>query len=473
MADVPVVVGAATTADDYALVLPAVSASHTRWSEAGNEALILEVTGSQRGFIGHLVMHQGADGFDYGMALGSLEAGETISVKVSSLSATSATPSACVGPATLTAAADLDADAPGLVNAPIFQWPRAKRFDDLPVVLGWSKAKKHYEAVYTNENGGTVQQCGGGADGMEAELARWGRGCDIEGMFNHGGADPNWGRCTGSTTYTTITPRLEGAHPIFYYGDGHNRLFESRGGYGQTCGTGGPEKADGDLTGWNVGNPGNQAANDADFVITIRPLPVALDALGFAAHGGRREGLVDHYAPWLYRIIDEELTREGKIDDSHTFPMEQYLYVDVHAADVDGSGDKVCSFPGASDGFVLRALVGGTTLSGPQMTADFFGGADNVKRIAIPLGATFAASDFTGIVLDAYDDDGIYWLELGDAFIPRPQGDNGATIDPVHSGNTSINVYVDDDDSGCNGGVNVDGPNGPAPCAGTAYTFDL
>ena len=73
--------------------------------------------------------------------------------------------------------------------------------------------------------------------------------CDIEGVYGYG-VTPQWERCTGAVAVAAGAPRLEAAHPILYYGDGHNRLFESRGGYGATCGTGGPEQADGDLVGW-------------------------------------------------------------------------------------------------------------------------------------------------------------------------------------------------------------------------------
>lgn len=467
-----VTIGAATAADEYALSLPAHALSATDWS-AGNEALVLEVSG-EKGLIGHLVLHRGADDFTYGMQLGALAAGETVQVKMSSLSSSSGKKAACVGPATLTPAKSLGAAAEGLINAPILKWPVKKRFDDLPMVLGWSKAKKHYELVYTNENGGTVALCGGGAKGMQAELARWGRGIDMEGMFNYGGATRSWERCTGSVGFDVTPPRLEGAHPVLYYGDGHNRLFESRGGYGQTCGTSSDKQADGDLTGWNASNPGNDEAHDAPYVVTLRPLPVALDAIdGYTASGGRREALLDRYAPWLYRILDAELRREAKIDGSHTFPMSNYLYADVRAADVGGSGDAYCALLGVKGGFKLRVkLKDGTVIDGPQMTSDYFGAQPGWKRIAIPLGTkTIATSDVAAFVFDAYDNDGIYFLSLGDAFIPRASGTNGATLDYVRKGVKDVNVYVDDGSSGCSGGVNTSGPvmSFAYPCVGGSY----
>ncbi len=462
----PLALGSAAGADDYALELPAISGSPTSWGEVDNEALVLDVVGSERGFIGHLVMHRGEDPFAYGMALGRLEAGEQVTVQVFTLSAMNAVRSACVGPATLTAAADLGDAAEGLINAPVFRWPMAKRFDDLPVLVGWSAARKAYQAVYTTEDGGTVEQCGGGSDGIQAEIARWGRACDIEQVYSY--ADqPRWGRCTGSAAVADGSPRLEGAHPIFYYGDGHNRLFESRGGYGDTCGGGGAEKADGDLAGWNVDNPGDEAELDDGLVVTIRPLPVALDPLGYAQYGGRREALQDAYAPWIYRLTFLELEREDKIDGERSFAMERYLYADVHVDDVNGSGDRECAFMVGS-GFMLRVVTtDGVTIDGPQMTADYAGGGDVWKRLAIPLPEGVGAANIDHLVFDAFDDDGIYLLGIGDVFVARPDGSSGAALERVHEGVSELAFYIDDDSSGCVDGMNGDGPGeAPYPCAG-------
>src|SRR5262245_65676189 len=52
-----VTVTVAAAAGEYALVLNARAASETKWSEPGNEALVLEVLGSVRGLIGHLIVH--------------------------------------------------------------------------------------------------------------------------------------------------------------------------------------------------------------------------------------------------------------------------------------------------------------------------------------------------------------------------------------------------------------------------------
>jgi hypothetical protein len=457
----------AAASDDHALEVTATTASATRWSEAGNEAVVLEVH-ADRGLVGHLVLHQGQRAFAYTMHAGALAAGEAVRVRVSPLTAARAAPAACVT-ATLTAAVGLGEAGEGLRRAPIFRWPAAKRFDDLPLLVGWSRATSSYQAVYSHENGGTVASCGGGARGMQAEIARWGRGFDIEGVYSYAGT-PTWGRCTGTATATAGAPRLEGAHPVFYYGDGHNRLFEHRGGYGRTCGSGGAERADGNLAGWNVDNAGNEEARDGASVITLRPLPVDLDGLDFAAYRGRREGLVDRHAPWIYRLTWLELEREGRIDGNRARPLGHYLFADVRAADVDGSGDGVCSLS-VSRGFVIRIVTrDGLILSGPQMTASYFGADHDWKRIAIPLDRAYAPSDLVELIFDAYDQDGIYFLALGDTFVVAPDGDNGATLDHLQRGERLVGVYVDDDRSGCAGDINRDGPGGvPYPCTGSDH----
>lgn len=464
-----VVIATATGADEYALSVTAKSMSATQWDEANNEALVLEISGAKRGLIGHLVMHQGRTSFVYTMHAGALAANEAIRARVSTLSATNAVRAACVTVATLTPASAMGAAAAGMLHAPEFRWPVQKRFNDLPVVVGWSKARESYQTVFTNEDGGTVEQCGGGAEGVRAEIARWGRASDIEGSYSYGGAAPRWERCTGSVPTTTTAVRMEGDHPRLYYGDGHNRLFESRGGYGQTCGSGGPEKANGDLAGWNTSNPGNQLANDDGRVIILRPLPVDMDALGFAQFGDRREALADRYAPWVYRLTTHELRREGKIDNDQTLAMSRYLYVDIRVADVGGSGDQYCAFLGVGSGFKLRAVTtNDVTIDGPQITADYASnGAHDYKRVAIPLPANVTAANIDHFVFDAYDDDGIYVTAIGDAFIPVPDGPNGATLAYVRMGERPYAYYVDDNSDGCTNGANTDGPGGgPYQCKG-------
>ena len=158
---------------------------------------------------------------------------------------------------------------------------------------------------------------------------------------------------------------------------------------------------------------------------------------------------------------------------AQTYSLGEYLYAYVHANDVGGSGDQVCALTGVSGGFKLRAKMSdGTTFSGPQMTQDYFGTGTQWKQVAIPVPGAYEASDVVGMTFDAYDNDGIYFLSIGEAFFVRPKGDDGATLDWVHMGQTDFDVYVDDDSSGCTNGVSTGGPGGtPYPCVGGSYDF--
>src|SRR5438309_1434315 len=57
-AGAPVVIAIADHAAEYTLAITAKSISATSWGSAGNEAVVLEVAGAKRGFIGHVVLHQ-------------------------------------------------------------------------------------------------------------------------------------------------------------------------------------------------------------------------------------------------------------------------------------------------------------------------------------------------------------------------------------------------------------------------------
>jgi hypothetical protein len=333
--------------------------------------------------------------------------------------------------------------------------------------VGWSKSHSSYQTVMTNENGGTAEICGGGASGMQAEIARWGRSTDIEDHY-HYGTQPSWERCTGRAEITDTPLRMEAKHPILYEGSGHNRLFESRGGYGRVCGAKKPEKPDGDLDGWNINNKSDAIADDAGKVIILRPLPVDLDALDYPHFGGRREALSDHYAPWIYRLTSLELAREGKIDDAKTLAMERYLYVDVQVSDVGGLGGTYCA-KGVTGGFKVRLTTKkGAKIDSPQITKAYAsGGKHDWKRVAIALPKGIVAADIDHFTVDAYDKDGMYLTGLGDAFIPAADGDNGAKLVYVRRGIVTVADYIDDDSSGCTHGTTHGGPDGAAyTCVG-------
>jgi hypothetical protein len=72
-----------------------------------------------------------------------------------------------------------------------------------------------------------------------------------------------------------------------------------------------------------------------------------------------------------------------------------------------------------------------------------------------------------------FDEDGMYLTAVGDAFVPRAAGDNGATLDYICQGTKERHDYVDDDRSNCHAGVNRAGPGRAAyTCAGSEVEFE-
>jgi len=78
----------------------------------------------------------------------------------------------------------------------------------------------------------------------------------------------------------------------------------------------------------------------------------------------------------------------------------------------------------------------------------------------------FTAADVDHFVFDAYDGDGIYLLGIGDVFLTRADG-AGAALEVVRTGASPLTEFVDDDSSGCSGGIDMGGPGGvPYDCVG-------
>jgi hypothetical protein len=397
------------------------------------------------------------------MHTGALAKGDVITARVSTLSATSASRSATACSVTLTDASTLGAFTTAITHAPIYVWPQPKRFDDVPLLVSYSKQSREYVSFFTNENGGTTALCGGGADGLAQEIRLWGRACDIESSYN-----ANTGvfeRCPNASGTGTL--RYEGTHPFLYYGNGHNNLFESRAGYGADCGTSSDNKADGNFPGW--GSPSPSPADDTKYSIILRPVPFDSDAISYGLGGAPRERVIASYAPWLLRISGLEVVREAKVDNTETFTFDRYLHADVYVADVDGP-DFMCPPSLTGGGFVLRSHTKtGTTDSAGRITTYSCSG-QQWKHVSIPLSTKHVATDFDQMLFDAYDNDGIYLLAVGDVYLVKGDGDDGATLDSVRTGLKKLGEYVDDDMSSCVNGKNTYDAIA-YPCAGSLYAF--
>jgi hypothetical protein len=455
-----VTIATATASGEHVLAFDATTASATSWATAGNEALILEIA-KNGALVTHVILHQGATSFGYGAHTGALAKGDVITARVSSLSAQNAVRSATLCAATLTPSSAMGSLQPAIDNAPIWIWPIQKRFDDVPLVVSWSPGG--YSTFFTNENGGTTELCGGGAKGLEAEIRLWGRACDIESDYSY--AQSTFGRCTGSSSGAML--RFEAAHPFLYHGDGHNRAFEDRSGYSDTCGTSSDNEPDGPLTGWGSSNP--DPKDDSKYAIILRPVPIATSTVAYAFGGAPRERILTKHAPWMFRLAGLETAREGKIDDTQTFAWDRYLHADVYVADVDGTSSS-CPITGINGGFRLRGhTTNNVTSSSGEVTSASVNG-EQWKHVSVPLDAVHVSSDFDQLIFDAYDNDGIYLLGIGDAYVLTASGKNGATVSAVRTGAKALAEYVDDDSSGCTNGMSTYNSQ-QYPCAGGQYAF--
>ncbi len=455
-------IATASASGEHVLTFDATSASQTSWGAAGNEALVLEI--DKNGvLLGHVILHQGATTFSYGMHAGALAPSDVLTARVSPLSAQNAVRSATICAAAVTPSASLGAKQDAIEHAPIWVWPIQKLFDDVPLVVSWS-APGSYVTFFTNENGGTTELCGGGATGLSEEIRLWGRACDIESDYSY--AQSTFERCTGAGA-SSAALRFESAHPFLYHGDGHNRAFEDRSGYGSTCGTSSDNEPDGPFAGWGSSSP--DPKDDPKYAVILRPIPVLSDPSSYAFGGAPRERVLTKEAPWMFRLAGLETAREGKIDGNVTFAYDRYLHADVYVADVDGSSSS-CPITGVNGGFKLRAhTTNAVTSSSGEITQASCSG-QQWKHVSIPLDATHVPSDVDQLVFDAYDNDGIYLLGIGDVYLLTAQGANGATVAPVRTGAKALAEYVDDDSSGCVNGQSTFN-NVAYPCAGGLYSF--
>jgi hypothetical protein len=179
-------------------------------------------------------------------------------------------------------------------------WLRADtigRFSDVPLVMYYEEAKTEpgtplvYTIIMTNEDGGT---------NTERLMARWGRTTDIEWCYSY--PQP------GSGVPETFQGRDHKVIPFRGRYDGwHPNLY--------------------DVTRNNVFSDTPSGSQP----VRVRPIPVFADL-----SRSTRESVMDRF-PWLYRVMADEMEREGKIESpadpltNAVSDLLNYVYVDVCA----------------------------------------------------------------------------------------------------------------------------------------------
>jgi hypothetical protein len=172
------------------------------------------------------------------------------------------------------------------------------RFSDVPILMYYeishpreAEVNVRYTTIFTNEDGGTPSA------GL---MARWGRASDIEWTYEvrlRGGqiVEESY-QGVSHETKAFKGARINGSHPLLGVASDNNNFSDQ---------------------------------TRTNMLFALLPLPANL-------HESSRETIMDLH-PWSYRIVAEELRREGKLSDAAAAPNiisdpRNYVYVDLGAA---------------------------------------------------------------------------------------------------------------------------------------------
>jgi hypothetical protein len=252
----------------------AACAPGTSWEERGREAVTLTLFVDGR-YSQDIVLFGGAEVLNYTVMLGRLNRGlHRLRVEQNSRLSVKSGGARIRGIRIATVTATSPAFQ-ALASAPIlYARPNTiGRFSDVPLLMycetirdGDSRTVR-YSVIFSNEDGGTR---------TAALMARWGRTTDIEWMYeierNHRG-EVLGERFQGVNHKTrAFTGRREGSHPLLIVASDNNN-FDDQG----------------------------------ESAMRFAPAPIVFDGRSHS-----REEMMDRN-PWTYRVMAEELKREGKL----------------------------------------------------------------------------------------------------------------------------------------------------------------
>lgn len=271
----------------------------TNWGEPGHEAAVLDLflDGKLRQ---NVVLFAGATPFVYHAALGHLDAGSHRVDLV--LDAQQSAPAAlrvlvaAMHTAMVTAG---DHRYLALEHAPLLyaRPDTIGKFSDLPLLM-WDETSQQgdlttmqYSVIFTDEDGGTE---------INARAARWGRDSDIEWIYRVtlDGQDHVIAETFQGPSHHTqhFQGKHEGQHPVLIDATDNNNVDD----HGST------------------------------------PILLGLATMPYDLRHESREEIMDEH-PWTYRIMDEEVVRQGKTTDGNALipgkaaDPHRYLYIDAIA----------------------------------------------------------------------------------------------------------------------------------------------
>jgi hypothetical protein len=292
-------------AEAEALLDLTASAPGAAWIEKGREAATATIFVDGR-YHQALILFNGARRFTYRVMLGRVSPGDhAVRVELNRKQSAAQATTIEVHDAQVTTVDRTQSEFQALAHAPIlYARPNTiGRFSDAPLLVYYETERAgglmtlRYTAIFSNEDGGTQ---------TAALMARWGRTTDIEWVIE-----------------TTLDAAGKVVKSVYQGVNHETRAFQ------------GKREADHPLLA--VASDNNNFADDreSEMRFALRPIPVDLSRQS-------RESVMDRH-PWTYRVMAEEMIREGKITDERKLGAEiadlrRYLYIDAASNQQGGTG---------------------------------------------------------------------------------------------------------------------------------------
>ena len=280
------------------------------WIERGREAAAVRVfldgeDGGGGARQQDLLLYGGAQPFTYRLSLGQVAPGEhTVRVELNREQTARGLDKVTVERAAIRLIGETDPEFTALAHAPVLyaRPDTIGRFSDVPLLMYYETERQggttiyRYTVIFSNEDGGTQ------TSGL---MARWGRTTDIE-WVSEVHLDP------GGRVIREI-----------YQGVNHETK-DFRG------------KRQGSHPELLVASVNNNFSDEGSSGLRFAPEPLPFDL-----SGASRELVMDRH-PWTYRVMAEEMIREGKITPTRTlgesiFDLRRYLYLDVRSTQRNGA----------------------------------------------------------------------------------------------------------------------------------------
>jgi hypothetical protein len=282
-------------AESEALLDLTASAPGTSWRERDAEAAVVTIYVDGQ-YHQDVILFAGAPEFTYQLMLGRVGPGEHgLRVEFNSKQSAAKATGVKIGDAKVTTIDRKHPEFQAIARAPIIyaRPDTVGKFSDIPLVAYYESerpgAYDHlaYTVIFSNEDGGTQ---------TTALMARWGRTTDIEWVCETRiGAEGEAKTIFQAANHqnTQFAGKLEADHPLMFDATVNNNFSD----HGQS-----------------------------EMRFAPRPLP-------FDARTASREEMMDRH-PWTYRVMADEMIREGKITDERKpgqaiNDLRNYVYFDV------------------------------------------------------------------------------------------------------------------------------------------------